>query len=125
MSTDDKIDALQATIGGPDGVLVRLAVAEHSLRALGVAVGRIETEILEHRRSSSDAHRQTLDAIKAANDTTIRLDGSTRWIAGVIVAVISGLGGIGGLTVVRQVSAPSAASASTAPPVSPQAVPAP
>lgn len=124
MSTDDKIDALQATIGGPDGVLVRLAVAEHSLRALGVQVGRIETEILEHRRSSSDAHKQTLDAIKASNETTIRLDGSTKWIAGLIVAVVSSLGGIGGLTVVRQVASPSA-SASTAPPVSPQAVPAP
>lgn len=124
MSTDDKIDALQATIGGPDGVLVRLAVAEHSLRALGVQVGRIETEILEHRRTSNDAHKQTLDAIKAANETTIRLDGSTKWIAGLIVAVISGLGGIGGLTVVRQVASPSA-SASTAPPVSPPAVPAP
>lgn len=124
MSTDDKIDALQTTIGGPDGVLVRLAVAEHSLRALGIAVGRIETEILEHRRSSSDAHKQTLDAIKTANETTIRLDGSTKWIAGLIVAVVSSLGGIGGLTVVRQVSAPSA-SASTAPPVSPQPVPAP
>lgn len=95
---------LDELISGPDGVLVRLAVAEHTLRALSVQVGRIETEILEHRRSSNDAHKQTLEAIKESNATTIRLDGSTKWLAGLIVAVVSSLGGIGGVTVVRAVS---------------------
>lgn len=103
LSVDDKIDQLSATINGQDGVLVRLAVAEHTLRALSVQVGRIETEILEHRRSSNDAHKQTLAAIKDATPNATQ----TKWMAGLIVAVMSAFGGFGGFTVVHAVT-PSA-----------------